>query len=230
MRSRAPWHTVHAKNNASWHKISLRKPLPVAAWAVRRESAHNAPHVERRRGQRALQSLPTAEEAVQEPRGGRGASWRWLLTRRLKPRGGFWACSPPAVPPSEIATESPFLRPEKGRMQAGVSRDGVGWCARKAARHDHLHRSRSGRAPFTSCHRRAARGGSSFHNPRSPRGECRLICGFDTQDRKLLSFEERPKAAVRPIASELSHRIHKNEIRTNISSKIFMLLLCDRKH
>ena len=76
----------------------------------------NAPQVERRRGPSALQGLPTAEKAVQEPMGGRGASWRWLLTRRLKPRGLFWACAPPAVPQSEITTEPSFLRPEKGRM------------------------------------------------------------------------------------------------------------------
>ena len=61
------------KNNVSWHKFALSKPLLVAAWAVLGKSSHNAPQVERCRGPHALQSFPTAEEAVksaEERKGG----------------------------------------------------------------------------------------------------------------------------------------------------------------
>ena len=92
------------EKNVSWQKFALSTSAglsPVVTWAVLRESAHNAPQVERRRGPRTLQSPPAGEVAAQEPRGGRGESLRWLLTRRLNPQGIFRACAPPAVPPSE---------------------------------------------------------------------------------------------------------------------------------
>ena len=46
----------------------------------------------------------------------------------------------------------------------------------------------------TSLHRRAARGGSCFAKGHSQRDEGRSACGFDTQDRLLLSFPAHTKA------------------------------------
>ena len=38
--------------------------------------------------------------------------------------------------------------------------------------------------------------------PSSPCGKCCLTCGFDTQDRQLLSFTVRPKVVARPSTQE----------------------------
>ena len=110
-----------------------------------------------------------------------------MLTRRLKPRGRLWACAPPAVPPSEIATEPSVLRPEKQRMQAGVSHGGFKWCARRAARHGDLRRSRPGRTPYTSRKRLAARGGSCFYMLRSLRCKCRLTADLIHKTAKIVN-------------------------------------------
>ena len=59
----APLHASHANKKmqvGTMHKFALNKPPPVATWAISRQNAHNdAPQVERRRGPRALQTLPT---------------------------------------------------------------------------------------------------------------------------------------------------------------------------
>ena len=66
----APLHASHANKKmpvGTMHKFALNKPPPVATWAISRQNAHNdAPQVERRRGPRALQILPTVEEALQD--------------------------------------------------------------------------------------------------------------------------------------------------------------------